>query len=477
MSPIGANSITVRAGYPNKVGMLGKITTSIGKAGGDISGIDIVSSDSDSITRDISINTLDIAHAQAVVNEIRSIASVRIINVSDLTFLRHLGGKIEVAAKRPVKTRNELSMVYTPGVARVSLAIHENPDSVWSLTTKGNSVAIVTDGSRVLGLGNIGPEAALPVMEGKSLLFKELSGVDAWPICLATQDPDEIVEAVKHIAPGFGAINLEDIESPRCFYVENRLRNELDIPVFHDDQHGTAVAVLAALINAAKVVNKQLVDLSVVICGVGAAGNASARLLLSAGIKNVIGYDREGILRRADSHKYDPVHRAFAEVTNPSNLGGTLDQALVGADALICLSSPGSVTVKQIKKMAKDPIVFALANPQPEIMPENLEGIAKVVATGRSDYANQVNNALCFPGIFRGALDTRARCINEQMELAAAYAIAESVPGSSLNEDLIVPSVFDHKAMQRVAKAVARAASQTGVARRMKWKIPEYATK
>jgi len=376
--------------------MLGRVTSAIGAAGGDIGAVDLVEAARERVTRDLTINCRDSDHGHEIVTRLRDVAGVRVVNVSDRTFLMHLGGKIEVRSKVPIRTRDDLSMAYTPGVARVCLAIREDRQRAFALTIKQNSVAVVTDGSAVLGLGDIGPEAALPVMEGKAMLFKELAGVDAFPICLATKDPDKIVETVKLIAPTFGGLNLEDISAPRCFEVEERLRKELDLPVFHDDQHGTAVVVLAALLNALRLVKKDPKKIRVVVC--------------------------------------------------------------------IGLSVPGVLTVKDVRSMAKRPIVFAMANPVPEIQPEAALRHVAVMATGRSDYPNQINNVLCFPGFFRGLLDCRARLVNDEMKIAAARAIAECVRRDELTPEYIIPSVFNKKVVPAVAQAVARAAQQTGVA-------------
>jgi malate dehydrogenase (oxaloacetate-decarboxylating) len=365
----------------------------------------------------------------------------------------------------PVKTRDDLSMAYTPGVARVCQAIAEDPERAWNLTIKRNTVAVVTDGSAVLGLGDIGPEAAMPVMEGKALLFKEFGGVDAWPICLDTKDPDAIVAAVEAIAPGFGGINLEDIAAPRCFEVEERLRASLDIPVFHDDQHGTAVVTLAAFLNALRVVGKRIEDVRVVLTGVGAAGVAVTRTLQAAGVRDIVGCDREGAVWRGRPG-LSGVKAEYAETTNPENRQGSADELLAGADVYIGLSQPGAVTAAGVKTMAPDAIVFAMANPTPEVMPEEVAGFAAVIATGRSDYPNQINNVLAFPGIFRGALDVRASTITERMEVAAGHAIAGAIGGDELSADYIVPSVFNREVVPAVAAAVATAAEQDGVARR-----------
>lgn len=461
-----AHSVTIRAEYANQVGMLGRITSAIGNAGGDIGAIDIVSGGRDGIVRDITVNARDVDHAQQIVEAVRELDGVTVLNVSDQVFLRHLGGKIEMSSKTPVKTRNDMSIVYTPGVARVSMAIHDDPESVWNLTSKSNTVAVVTDGSAVLGLGDIGPAAALPVMEGKALLFKELAGVDAWPIALDTNDPDEIVSIVKRISAGFGGINLEDISAPRCFYIEERLRNELDIPVFHDDQHGTAVVVLAGLLNALKVVDKRMEDLKVVVTGVGAGGLATTSLLITSGVKNILGFDRQGILHRGRDYRDNEAKSWFANATNPDDLKGGIDEAMDGADLFVGLSAPGVISIDHVRLMNRDAMVFAMANPDPEIWPEDIAGHVRVMATGRSDYPNQVNNALCFPGMFRGVLDARASEINDEMKIAAAHAIAAGVPDRHLNEEYIMPSIFDTSVVRTVARDVAAAARKTGVARR-----------
>jgi malate dehydrogenase (oxaloacetate-decarboxylating) len=414
--------------------------------------------------RDVTVMAADATHLDTVVSAVEHIDGVEILHVSDRTFLMHLHGKIEVVPRSPIKTRDDLSMAYTPGVARVSKAIAEDPQKVWALTTKQHMVAIVTDGSAVLGLGDIGPEAALPVMEGKSMLFKEFGGVDAFPICLATKDVDEIVSVVKAISPGFGGINLEDISAPRCFEIEERLREELDIPVFHDDQHGTAVVVLAALINALRVVDKRIEDVRIVTTGCGAAGTAVTKILLAAGVGAIIGCDEDGALYPGRPG-LNEAKREYAELTNPAGERGSADELLAGADVFIGVSVPGAITPAGIARMANDPIVFALANPRSEVEPEEIEHIAAVIATGRSDYPNQINNVLAFPGIFRGALDVRARAITPEMELAAAQAIAQAIPDDELASDYIVPSVFDRSVAPSVARAVADAAVTAGVAR------------
>jgi len=407
--------------------------------------------------RDVAVLAGDARQLDMIAAAMSEVAGAEVMHVSDRTFQAHLGGKIEVVAKTPIKTRDDLSMAYTPGVARISQAIADDPQKVWTLTTKGNMVAIVTDGSAVLGLGNIGPEAALPVMEGKAMLFKEFGGVDAFPICLATQDVDEIVAAVRAIAPGFGGINLEDIAAPRCFAIEERLRDELDIPVFHDDQHGTAIVVLAALLNALRVVGKKLDEVKIVTTGCGAAGTALTKLLLCAGARHIIGCDEGGVLYPGRPG-LTAAKLSYAEATNPDGLRGSADDVLEGADVFIGVSVPGAVTRDGIARMADNAIVFALANPRPEVDPEEIEHLAAVVASGRSDYPNQINNVLAFPGVFRGALDVRAASITQEMELAAAHALAEVISPDELSPDHIIPSVFDRSVGPAVARAVATAA-------------------
>lgn len=374
-------------------------------------------------------------------------------------------GKIEVVSKVKVNTREDLSLAYTPGVAEPCRKIHENEENVYKYTSKGNLVAVVTDGTAVLGLGDIGPKAGLPVMEGKAILFKEFADVDAFPICLATKDVDEIVRTVKLIAPGFGGINLEDIGAPRCFEIEEKLKKELDIPVFHDDQHGTAIVVLAGLINALKVVGKKIEDIKVVINGAGAAGTAIAKLLLSSGVKNLIACDKAGILYRGNEN-VDEAKRELAKVTNPDNIQGTLAAALVGADVFIGVSAPGVVSQDMVRTMNKDSILFAMANPTPEIMPEEAKAAgARVIGTGRSDFPNQVNNVLAFPGIFRGALDVRAKEINEEMKIAAAYAIASMIKDEDLNDNNVIPYALDRTVAANVVEAIKKAARESGAAR------------
>ncbi|MDQ2679417.1 MAG: NAD-dependent malic enzyme [Candidatus Eremiobacteraeota bacterium] len=456
----------MRVEMPSSAGGFALLASTIGDAGGVIGAVDMRSVGKNAVVRDFTINVSSEAIGKAVREAVESVDGVKVISVSDSTFLAHLGGKISVEPKIPVKTRQDLSTVYTPGVARVSMAIAADPNKAFALTIKRNSVAVVSDGTAVLGLGDIGPLGALPVMEGKAMLFKQFAGIDAFPICLDTKDVDEIVETVVRIAPVFGGINLEDISAPRCFEVERRLIEALDIPVMHDDQHGTAVVILAALINAAAVVNKRIEDLTVVVTGSGAAGTATIKMLLGAGVRDVIPVDRAGAINRDD--RYDNSHwRWLAENTNRENRRGALSEVLKGADVFIGVSAPGILHVEDIAKMGRDPIVFAMANPTPEIMPDAAAPHVAVMATGRSDFPNQVNNLLAFPGIFRGALDCRASAITEKMKIAAAYAIASIVADDERGPEYIIPSVFDARVVDAVAKAVAQAAVDEGIARRV----------
>jgi len=464
--PSASYSFTLRVEFPHRAGSLGRILTVIGDADGMVGAVDIVRMREDRTVRDITVNARDSEHGQSVVEAVEVLPEVKVVNISDRTFLMHLGGKIEVRSKLQIRTRDDLSMVYTPGVARVCRAIHDDPERAFNLTIKRNTVAVVSDGTAVLGLGDIGPRAAMPVMEGKAALFKQFANVDAFPICLDTKDTDEIVATVKHLAPGFGGINLEDISAPRCFEIEERLKKDLDIPVFHDDQHGTAVVVLAALINSLKIVDKKVEDLRLVVNGVGASGVACAKIIMAAGVTNVVGCDSKGIVHEG-REDLNPAKRWFAENTNPEGRTGDLSEAVRGADLFLGLSAPNVLTVEDLKTMNEDPIVFAMANPDPEIRPEVAMGHARIIATGRSDYPNQINNVLCFPGIFRGALDVRAREIDEDMKLAAAHAMAEVIPEEELSEDYIIPSVFDERVAPAVAEAVSEKARETGMARRI----------
>ncbi len=449
-------SITLRVALPADASAIGRLTTAVGAAGAIVTALDVVDSDHLHVLVDVTYDTADAEHANQVVEGLRALPDFDVRKVSDRTFLLHLGGKIEVTPKVALRTRDELSRAYTPGVARVCLAIAENPDDARRLTIKRNTVAVVTDGSAVLGLGNLGPAAALPVMEGKAALFKRFGGVDAWPVVLDTQDTEEIIKIVTAIAPAYGGINLEDIAAPRCFEIEARLRERLDIPVFHDDQHGTAIVVLAALTNALRVVGKELPAVRVVVSGAGAAGTAIMKLLLRQGAGDVIAYDRYGAIHRGMAD-LTPSWRWLAEHTNRDNYAGDLPGALRGADVFIGVSAPNLLTGDDIAAMAPDAVVFALANPDPEVDPREARRYATVVATGRSDQPNQINNVLAFPGVFRGMLDAQARGYTEEMALVAARAIADVVGADKINPSVIVPSVFD----ARVAPAVAAAVRAT----------------
>ncbi len=462
-TPTAAYSIRLKVRLDNRPGSLGLLASAVGEAGGNITAIGGFDVRGPALEEDMVINCRDDAHIQHIREAVEGLPGVEVLELLDRTYLMHDGGKIEVLARMPVNDRDDLSMAYTPGVARVCTTIANDPPRVHDLTIKKNMVAIVTDGTAVLGLGDIGPEAALPVMEGKALLFKHFAGVDGFPICLDVSSADEIVETVCRIAPTFGGINLEDIAAPDCFEIEERLKERLDIPVFHDDQHGTAVVVLAALENALEIVGKRMDELSVVIAGVGAAGVAISKILMQAGVTQIVGVDRKGAIW-AGREDLNVAKLWFAENTNSTRREGALGEVLPGADVFIGVSGPGLITASDLRKMASDPIVFALANPDPEITPEQADGLAKIIATGRSDYPNQINNVLAFPGIFRGALDVAATRITEKMKVAAAGAIAECVT-DDLAPDHIVPSVFDARVAPKVAAAVAQAAIDEGVVR------------
>ena len=464
--PSVSYTFTMRTLYPNVVGMFARIVSAIGRLGGDLGAVDIVAPSAKTMTRDITVRARDTAHQDRIVEAVRSIPRARVLHVSDRVTLLHLGGKIAIQNKIPLTTRDALSMAYTPGVARVCEMIAADPRKAWQLTIKGNSVAVVSDGSAVLGLGNLGPEAAMPVMEGKAMLFKEFGNIDAYPICLRTQEPAAIIETVAHLSAGFGGINLEDIAAPQCFEIEEALQARLNIPVFHDDQHGTAVVVLAALLNALRLTRNSMDRMRVVIAGAGAAGTAIARILLNAGVQDLIVCDRHGVLHPGRKDALPPHKRWLSEHTNPRRIAGKLEDALVKARVFIGVSGPNTVSRRALDRMAARPIVFALANPVPEIPVEEAAGRAYIMATGRSDYPNQINNVLAFPGIFRGALDVRARRITESMKLAAAQALSAAVTEAELSAEYIIPSAFNREIVPVVAQAVAQAAIEAGVARK-----------
>jgi malate dehydrogenase (oxaloacetate-decarboxylating) len=468
VTPSAQYSLTLRVEIDHIPGMLGKVASAIGDAGGTIGAIDLVQVEGAHTIRDITVETGDASDWPKLTDAVNAITGARVLDTTDRTFLLHLGGKIELQNKAPVKTRDDLSMAYTPGVARVCSAIYEDPDKAFQYTIKRNTVAVVSDGTAVLGLGDIGPRAAMPVMEGKAMLFKEFAGVDAFPICLDTTDSDEIVRIVKAIAPGFGGINLEDIAAPRCFEIEDRLKAELDIPVFHDDQHGTAIVVLAALLNALTLTGQRIEEIRIVIRGLGAAGVAVGKILLEAGARHVIGCDSRGALHiERDDYlegTMPAVKRWFAEATNRECRSGEAADVLDGADLFIGLSGGPRMAASELQRMNSNPIVFAMANPNPEVMPEDALKFSRIVATGRSDYPNQINNVLAFPGVFRGALDVRAAQITEEMKTAAARAIADIVSADELREDYIIPSVFNRDVVGAVADAVAAEARESGTA-------------
>jgi len=465
LTPSAGYTLTLRVNLESVPGTFGRLASAIGRAGGDLGAVDLVEHRGKIVVRDLTVKCRDEAHGRQIVASAQRVRGVEVREVRDRTFDVHVGGKIMIVSKMPLKTRDDLSMAYTPGVGRVSRAIADEPEKVWEYTVKRNSVAVLTNGTAVLGLGNLGPEAALPVMEGKAILFKEFADIDAYPICARAPTPDELVAVAKAIAPGFGGINLEDVAAPECFEVEERLREELDIPVFHDDQHGTAVVTLAALLNAAKVIGKPLEDMRVVILGVGAAGVAITKLLLEVGIGDVVGADRAGVVHAGRSENMNDQKRWIAEHTNKDGITGTLEDALRGAEAFVGVSGPGLVKPEWLKEMTSDAICFAMANPVPEIMPEEVPANVRIVATGRSDYPNQINNVLVFPGFFRGLLDSRASGFTTRMEVDAARALAAIVADVELDEEYIIPSVFDRRVMAAIAGAVKEAAHAEGVAR------------
>lgn len=465
--PSPSYSITLRLEIENRIGMFSRITSAISEVGGDLGSIDIVRVEQGKIIRDVTVNARDEAHEREIVNSVKRIDGIRVLRVMDRTYSAHEGGKIEIHNKVPVRNRDDLSKVYTPGVARICRDIQKHKDHAYRYTIKGNLIAVVTDGTAVLGLGDIGPEAALPVMEGKAMIFKEFAGIDSFPIALRTKDTEEIIQTIKNISPVFGGINLEDISAPRCFEIESRLRKELNIPVIHDDQHGTAVVVLSALINVGRLFKKDIRRFKVVVVGSGAAGTATAKMLISYGIKDVTVCDRYGAIYPERKRGMNPYKRQLARITNPSKIKGNISEAMKGANVLIGLSAPNIIAPEDIKGMARDPVLFTLANPEPEIPPEEALPLVRVLATGRSDYPNQINNMLSFPGIFRGLLDVRATGVNEEIKFAAARAIAYTLKDEDLHEDYIIPSGFDRRVVTAVAHEVAEVAKQTGLQRRI----------
>lgn len=459
-----SNNITITVQLPNRPGMLAKILTVISEEGGSLGAIDLISATPSYLTRKLMVRLNNKTKTQEMVDRLKSISGIEVLQVTDRVFASHQGGKIEIAPKRPIKDWEDLSLVYTPGVAKVSEAIAQKDDLAYSLTMKGNTLAIVTDGSAVLGLGNLGPNPALPVMEGKAAIFKQFANIDAIPLCLDVHEPQQIIDVAVACSPNFGGINLEDIASPKCFEIEEKLSQLLDIPVFHDDQHGTAVVTLAGLINALKVVGKNIQDIKVVMSGSGAAGVAICKILINAGVRNIIVCNRSGAIARDKSYN-EPSKKWVAENTNAQCKHGAVKEVIAGADVFIGVSGAGVIERADVLKMSEKPIVFALANPEPEIKPEEISDIAGVIATGRSDFPNQINNALAFPGIFRGALDCHARKINQEMCLAAAYALASIITGENLSAENIIPSVFNSAVVPMISKAVQEAAEKTGVCR------------
>lgn len=457
-------SIQIRLEIDNVIGKFAQIAIAIGTAGGSLGAVDIVRVERGKIIRDVTVDARDAAHEREIVHAIKAVGGVKVVRTMDRTFTAHEGGKIEIRSKMPIRDRNDLSQVYTPGVARVCMDIVEHPDHVYRYTIKKNTVAIITDGTAVLGLGDIGPDAAMPVMEGKAMIFKEFADIDAFPLALRTKDPDEIVATVKNIATPFGGINLEDISAPRCFDIEMRLRKALPMPVIHDDQHGTAVVALSALINVGRLFKKDIRKFRVAMVGAGAAGTAIAKILLAYGIRDITVCDSKGVVYAGRRAGMNPHLSALAKMTNPRRLRGTIGDAMKGADVVIGVSAPNVINADDVRKMAKNPIVFALANPDPEIAPEVALPLARVLATGRSDYPNQINNMLSYPGIFRGLLDVHAKGVNEAVKLAAAEAIAHMVKADELHEDYVIPSPFDKRVVHAVAHAVADAARKTGLA-------------
>jgi malate dehydrogenase (oxaloacetate-decarboxylating) len=469
ITPSAQYRLNIRVELGDRPGLLADVSAAIADAGGMVAAVDPVEVESGHSVRELVVDTAGLEHWENVTAAIDAVEGAHVLETTDRTLQLHNGGKIEQHNKHPLKTRDDLSMAYTPGVARVCLVIAEDPEKAFQYTIKRNTVAVVSDGTAVLGLGDIGPHAAMPVMEGKCCLFKEFADVDAFPICLDTKDPEEIVQAVKRIAPAFGGINLEDISAPRCFEVEERLQQELDIPIFHDDQHGTAVVVMAALLNAVKLTGRRMEDLTVLIIGLGAAGIAVTKIMREAGVKHIVGADSKGALHVEREDYLDgtmnPQKRWFAEVTNPERRAGPPAEVIEGADLMIGLSGARALPTEALARMNDDAMVFAMANPNPEVVPEEAAKYVRIMATGRSDYPNQINNVLAFPGIFRGALDVRASAITDRMNLVAAQAIARIVADHELGEDYIIPSVFNRDVAPAVAGAVAEEARASGHAR------------
>ena len=467
VTPSAQYSVTLRIEIDSRDhGAFSRLATAIGEIGGDIGAVDLVSTARHTVVREIVVNASDIDHAERIVAAARAQDGVTVLDSWDRTFRLHRGGKIELFGRLPLETRDDLSLAYMPGVAEVCTAIADDRDKVFDYTIKRNMVAVITNGTAVLGLGDIGAAAGMPVMEGKSALFKEFGDVDSYPICVDSHDTQQIIEVCEAIAPVFGGINLEDIAAPACFEIEDALKERLDIPVFHDDQHGTAIVVLAALLNALKITGQKMQDLKVVFSGVGASGVACSKILLNAGVTNIIGCDTRGAIYAGRTENMNFMKEWYAEHTNPERVRGTLTDAVKGANVFVGLSGPGTFSVDQLRSMAADPIVFAMANPTPEIMPEEAGPYVRVMATGRSDYPNQINNVLAFPGIFRGALDCGARQISEEMKVAAAEAIAGCISDDELHEDYIIPSVFNRTVASKVAAAVIQVARDQGLARR-----------
>ena len=466
VTPSAQYSVTLRVEMDaSQTDLLGRLTTAIGEVGGDIGAVDLVGSGYKTVIRELIVNASDEEHAEAVVAAAGGLEGVTVLTSFDRTFRMHQGGKIQMTTRVPLENRDDLSIAYMPGVARVCKAIAEDRSKAFDFTIKRNMVAVITNGTAVLGLGDIGAAAGMPVMEGKSMLFKEFGGVDSYPICIDSKDPEVLIRTIAAIAPVWGGINLEDIAAPVCFEVEDRLKEMLDIPVFHDDQHGTAIVVLAALINACKITGAKIGDLKVVVSGVGASGVACSKILMNAGVTNIIGCDSKGAIYKGRTENMNSMKDWYAENTNPEGIRGGMTEAIKGANLFLGLSGPGTFSVDQLKTMAKDPIVFAMANPTPEIMPELAAPYVRVMATGRSDYPNQINNVLAFPGIFRGALDCRASSISEAMKVAAAEAIAACISDDELNEDYIIPSVFNRSVAPTVAAKVIEVAQAEGLAR------------